>query len=123
MSSERSSTTEEIKKETEQLKAVADAERKKQVLEIDLQKQILQKEGEQKLSDLENKILAARKKNNADLEKYEKEQRAEANKLLYANDGFVQLELAKSLSTNTKFFFSGDNSPLGVLLTKILSKE
>ena len=115
--------TEEIKKETEQLKAVKDAERKKQVLEIDLQKQVLQKEGEQKLSALENEILAARKRNNADLEKYEKEKRAEANKLLYANDGYVQLELAKSLSTNTKFFFSGDNSPLGVLLTKILSKE
>jgi len=115
--------TEKIKKETEQLKAVADAERKKQVLEIDLKKQLLQKEGEQKLSDLDNKIFAARKKNNADLEKYEKEQRAEANKLLYANEGFVQLELAKSLSQNTKFFFSGDNSPLGVLLTKILSKE
>ena len=115
--------TEKIKKETEQVKAVADAERKKDVLEIELQKQMLQKEGEQKLSDLENKILAARRKNIADLEKYEKEQRAEANKLLYANKGFVQLELAKSLSDNTKFFFSGDGSPIGALLTKILTKE
>ena len=115
--------TEKIKKETEQVKAVADAERKKDVLEIELQKQMLQKEGEQKLSDLENKILAARRKNIADLEKYEKEQRAEANKLLYANKGFVQLELAKSLSDNTKFFFSGDGSPIGALLTKILAKE
>merc|ERR1712198_376596 len=103
--------------------AVADAERKKDVLEIELQKQMLQKEGEQKLSDLENKIFAARRKNIADLEKYEKEQRAEANKLLYANKGFVQLELAKSLSDNTKFFFSGDGSPIGALLTKILTKE
>ena len=72
---------------------------------------------------MENKILAARRKNIADLEKYEKEQRAEANKLLYANKGFVQLELAKSLSDNTKFFFSGDGSPIGALLTKILTKE
>ena len=115
--------TEEIKKETEQLNAVADAERQKQVLEINLQKQILQKEGEQKLSDLENKILEDRKKKAADVEKYEKEKQAEANQLLYANEGYVQLEMAKSLSKNTKFFFSGDNSPVGVLLTKILAND
>ena len=40
--------TEAIKKETEELKAVADANRQKSVLEIDIQKEIIRKEGEQK---------------------------------------------------------------------------
>merc|ERR1719430_2509314 len=48
--------TEKIKKQTETIKAVADAERQKTVLQIDIQKEILQKEGEKKLSTLENQI-------------------------------------------------------------------
>jgi len=115
--------TEKIKKETETIKAVADAERHKKVLEIDVQKQILQKEGDKKLSTLENEILKDRKQASADAEKYTKEKQAEANKLLYANEGYVQLEMAKSLSTNTKFFFSGDQSPLGSVFAKIMGED
>jgi len=115
--------TEKIKKETETIKAVADAERHKKVLEIDVQKQILQKEGDKKLSTLENEILKNRKQASADAEKYTKEKQAEANKLLYANEGYVQLEMAKSLSTNTKFFFSGDQSPLGSVFAKIMGED
>ena len=38
--------TEEIKKETEKLRAIADAERNKAVLEIKIQERLLEKEGE-----------------------------------------------------------------------------
>jgi len=93
------------------------------VLEIDVQKQILQKEGDKQLSTLENEILKDRKQAAADAEKYTKEKQAEANKLLFDNDGYVQLEMAKSLSTNTKFFFSGDQSPLGSVFARIMGED
>ena len=113
--------TEKIKKETETIKAVADAERQKKVLEIDIQKEILRKEGEQKLSTLENQILKDRLKSKADVESYSKIKVADANKNLYSKE-YIQLEMAKALSNNTKFFFSGDQSPLGSVLAKIMGQ-
>ena len=112
--------TEKIKKETEAIKAVADANRQKEVLEIDIQKDILQKNGEKQLSTLENEILKDRKKSAADAENYSKTQLAEANKALFSNDGYIKLEMSKALSQNTKFFFSGEGSPLGSVLAKIM---
>jgi len=111
--------TERIKKETQSIKAVLDAEREKRVLEIDIQKEILRKEGEKKLSTLENDITKEREQNKADVDKYKKTQEAEGNEKLYTPN-FIKLETAKSLSENTKFFFSGESSPLGAVLTKIL---
>ena len=114
--------TEKIKKDTETIKAVADAERQKKVLEIDIQKEILQKEGEKTLSTLENEILKDRKRSAADVENYAKTQLAQANERLFNNTGYIQLEMAKALSQNTKFFFSGENSPLGSVLAKIMGQ-
>ena len=113
--------TEKIKKETQSIKAVLDAEREKKVLEIDIQKEILRKEGEKRLSTLENEIVKEREQNKADVEKYKKTQDAEANNALFTPD-FVRLEMAKSMSQNTKFFFSGESSPLGAVLTKIMGE-
>ena len=113
--------TEKIKKETQSIKAVLDAEREKKVLEIDIQKEILRKEGEKRLSSLENEIVKEREQNKADVEKYKKTQDAEANNALFTPD-FVRLEMAKSMSQNTKFFFSGESSPLGAVLTKIMGE-
>ena len=113
--------TEKIKKETETMKALLDARRQKDVLEIDIEKDILRKEGEKKLSELENEILRLREQNKADVENYKKSKEAEANAKLYTPE-FVRLEMARSLSNNTKFFFSGDNSPLGAVLTKIMGQ-
>jgi regulator of protease activity HflC (stomatin/prohibitin superfamily) len=45
--------TEKIKKETESIKAVLDAEREKKVLKIDIEKEVLRKEGEKNLSSLQ----------------------------------------------------------------------
>jgi len=60
-------------------------------------------------------------KNKADLESYSKIKVAEANKNLYSKE-YIQLEMAKALSNNTKFFFSGDESPLGSVLAKIMGQ-
>jgi len=114
--------TEKIKKETQTMMAVLDAHRQKEVLEIDIQKDILRKEGEKKLSELENEIVKLREQNVADFENYKKTKEAEANQRLFTAD-YVRLELAKNLSKNTKFFFSGDQSPLGAVMAKIMGQE
>ena len=62
----------------------------------------------------------SREESNADVEHYKKVKQAEANARLYT-DQYVRLELAKALSNNTKYFFSGENSVLGGLLSKIMN--
>jgi len=114
--------TDRIKKETESIKAVLDAEREKKVLAIEIEKDILQKEGQKNLSALENQIIKEREENQANVDNYKKTQEAEANNRLYTDD-FVKLEMAKALSQNTKFFFSGESSPLGAVLTKIMGEN
>merc|ERR1712226_1387439 len=112
--------TEKIKKETQSIKAILDAERERDVLKIDIEKQLLEKEGESKRNDIQNQIIEDREQNIANITAYAKERAAEANKLLYT-DEYVKLEMARSLTNNTKFYFSGETSPLGGLLTKILN--
>merc|ERR1712106_453243 len=106
--------TERIKKETQLIKAVADAERQKAVLEITIQERIIEKEGAKNVSLINNEI-----KKEADIFKYKLEKEAEANNALYTQE-YIELNLAKSLSNNTKFYFSGQKSELGGLFTKIL---
>merc|ERR1712098_812508 len=95
--------TEKIKKETELLKAVADAERQKKVLEINIQERIIEKEGAKNVSLINNEIKKEAEQNEADIFKYKLEKEAEANNALYT-DKYIQLNLAKSLSNNTKFY-------------------
>jgi regulator of protease activity HflC (stomatin/prohibitin superfamily) len=114
--------TEEIKKETELLKALADARRQKEVLEIKIQEQILETEGKQKISDINNKIVRDKQNNLADIAKYAKDKEAAGNTALYSPE-YVKLQVAQSLTNNTKFFFSGQDSVLGGLLTKILATK
>ena len=57
--------------------------------------------------------------NKANLVAYQKEKQAEANKKLYSSQ-YIQLELAKALANNTKFYFSGETSPLGALMSKFI---
>jgi len=114
--------TEEIKKETELLKAVADARRQKEVLEIKIQEQILETEGKQKISEINNKIVKDKQNNLADIAKYAKDKEAAGNTALYSPE-YVKLQVAQSLANNTKFFFSGQDSVLGGLLTKILASN
>ena len=55
----QSQKTEAIKKETEKLRAIADAERNKAVLKIQIEERILEKAGEANISALNNEILKA----------------------------------------------------------------
>ena len=112
--------TEQIKKETESIKAILDAKREKDVLEIELQKQLLEKQKEKERNDLDIQIVKDREENIANLSAYKKEKQSEANKKLYSPE-YVKLEMAKALANNTKFYFSGEESALGGLLSKILT--
>ena len=66
------------------------------------------------------KFVHSREESNADVEHYKKVKQAEANSKLYT-DQYVKLELAKALSNNTKYFFSGEDSVIGGLLSKIMN--
>ena len=114
--------TEKIKKEIDLQLAMLDAEREKQVLAIELDKEILRKEGEKKQSALQNAIMREREQSLADAEAYKKNKSAEANQALYS-EKYVQLEMARALSNNTKFFFSGEQSVLGGLLNNIMGSK
>eukprot|EP00092_Neocalanus_flemingeri_P098532 GFUD01125658.1.p1 GENE.GFUD01125658.1~~GFUD01125658.1.p1 ORF type:complete len:329 (-),score=99.80 GFUD01125658.1:57-1043(-) len=114
--------TEEIKKETELLKAVADARRQKQVLEIKIQERILETEGQRHISEINNQIVRDKQNNLADIAKYAKDKEAAGNTALFTPE-YVKLQVAQSLTNNTKFFFSGQDSVLGGLLTKILASK
>merc|ERR1739838_1267098 len=115
----RQQKTERIKKETQLIKAVADAERQKAVLEITIQERIIEKEGAKNVSLINNEIKKEAENNEADIAKYKLEKEAEANNALYT-DKYIKLNLAKSISNNTKFYFSGQQSELGSLFNKIL---
>merc|ERR1712141_103753 len=119
---ERQKAVLEIKIQEQRIKAVADAERQKAVLEIKVQEQILQKEGEKSVSTINNEIRREAEQNEANILKYKIETEAEANSKLYT-DKFVQLNLARSLTNNTKFYFSGDNSALGSIFSKLLGSN
>ena len=90
------------------------------VSHTNITKQILRKKGDKEISSLNNLILKEQEENKANVTKYAKEQLAAANSKLFDNKGYVQLEMAKALSQNTKFFFSGEGSPLGSVLAKIM---
>eukprot|EP00090_Calanus_glacialis_P032408 TRINITY_DN53689_c0_g1_i1.p1 TRINITY_DN53689_c0_g1~~TRINITY_DN53689_c0_g1_i1.p1 ORF type:complete len:146 (-),score=36.54 TRINITY_DN53689_c0_g1_i1:49-486(-) len=112
--------TERIKKETEKIKAVLDAEKDREVLQINLTKQILQKEGESTLTAIQNNITRSIAENNANVEAYRLLKEAEANEALFT-DKYVKLQISKALINNTKLYFSGENTLVGGLLNKILN--
>lgn len=112
--------TEKIRKDTESLMAVADAEREKAVLEIELEKQLLQKEGDKNISTLQNVIVKHREETLAQMDNYKKTRAAEGNQALYTPE-YINLNMAKSLANNTKFYFSGETSALGSLITNLLN--
>merc|ERR1712242_685419 len=89
-------------------------------IEIQNQEDILQEEGKRNVSTINNEIKKAAEENDADIHKYKVQQEAAANAELYTQQ-YVQLNLAKSISNNTKFYFSGDQSELGSIFSKILT--
>ena len=111
-----------IHKQTEALKAIHDAEREKDVVKIHIMKGILEKEGEKNISKLNNEIIRAAEETKANNEFYKSAKQAESNQKLYTRR-YVKLNLAKSLTNNTKIYFSGENSLLGKILEQVLGTQ
>jgi len=111
--------TEMIRRESEKMKAIADATLEKDIQEIMIEKEILEAEGRKTISELKSKILAAEEKNLADIAKYAQEREAEGNKALLSPE-YLKMRVAESLANNTKVLFSGKDSEIGGLLEKIL---
>jgi len=108
-----------VKKETEKQKAIADAERDKTVMEITNERRILEKEGDQKVSQLHNEQLRLVGENEANIKAYAIEKEADANRKLLTAE-YVKLNLAKAISPNTKYYFSGEKGIVSGLLSKIM---
>ena len=111
---------EEVKKATQEMKAVADATRSKVVKVIELEKQILQKEAERNMSLIENDRFRAAETNKAEVLKYSREKEAEANQLILT-DNYLKLKIAETFSSNSKLYFSGKNTPLGAIFSKLMA--
>jgi len=114
--------TEKIKKETILQNAVMDAERAKAIGQIDNQAKLQRKENEQNVSTLENQIRKQTEDTNADIESYMAASRAEYNKNLLT-DQYIKLQMAKSLITNTKVYFSGQDSAFGSILSNLIKLD
>ena len=111
--------TERIKRESDIMKAIANARLEKDIQEIMIQKEIMATEGRKTISELRSEILEAEEKNLADIAKYAKERDAEGNKVLLSPE-YLKLKVAESLANNTKVLLSGKDSEIGGLLEKIL---
>jgi len=108
-----------VKKETEKQKAIADAERDKTVMEITNERRIVEKEGDQKVSELHQQQLMLEGETAASIKQLAIKKEAEANKLLFTPE-YVKLAMAKSISPNMKYYFSGENSIVNGLIGKIM---
>ena len=119
---EQKRKTELIEKETQKLKALADAEREKDVELINIARRIQEEEGAKNVSAIRNELETERMKSDADANKYVHEKEAESNKVLLT-DQFVRLEIAKAVGNNTKMFFSGGDSIVGSILNGIYNRS
>jgi len=110
----------EVRKKTEEIKAIADANREKAVKKIEIEKQILQKEAEKNISMIENERYRLQEENRANVLKYKKEKEAEGNKLIFTEE-YLKIHMAEVFSNNTKLYFSGEDTPFGAIFNKLIN--
>ena len=79
------------------------------VEKVQLEQQLLQKENQQQISEIENKMHSDKERAQADAELYRALKEAEANKIRLTPE-FLQLEAVRALANNTKVFW-GEKLP------------
>jgi len=109
-----------VKKETEKQQAIANAEREKEVVNITNEMRILEKKGDQEVSDMNNALLRLKAETEADIKKAAIEKEAEANLKLFTPE-YIKLQMAKAISPNTKYYFSGDNAIVSSVMERIIN--
>jgi len=110
--------TEKIRKETQNIKAILDAERERQVQAIATSKHIEMEEGKSNMTRIKNEIYEETNRMKADVSSYVKQSEANSNQELLT-DQYVKLKIAQTLSNNTKMYFSGGDSVLGSVLGQV----
>merc|ERR1712037_1036841 len=93
--------------ETDRKKAVIEAEKEAQVAKIQYERKIMEKESNQKIAEIEDKIHMAREGAKSDAEFYRVQKQAEANKLLLTKE-YLELQKYSSLTSNQKVYFGPD---------------
>jgi len=95
--------------ETERLRATIAADKVAKVSEIKMRQKIAEKEAEQKIATLEDKIRSSRLKANADAEFYAAVKEAEGNEQRLT-PAFLEFAHLRALANNTKVYF-GEKIP------------
>lgn len=95
--------------ETERKRALIEAEKAKAVEAVELERALKQRENERQLGAIQNEMVAARAKADADAELYRASKEAEANRIRLTPE-LLQLEAVRALANNTKVFW-GDRLP------------
>ena len=88
-------------------KAVIEAEKEAHVAKIQFERKIMEKESNQKIAEIEDKIHMAREGAKSDAEFYRVQKQAEANKLLLTRE-YLELQKYSSLTSNQKVYFGPD---------------
>jgi regulator of protease activity HflC (stomatin/prohibitin superfamily) len=95
--------------ETERKKAVIEAEKLAAVEAVELERSLKHQHNQQLLATIENEMLSAKAKAEADAQLYRMAKEAEANKLRLTPE-LLQWEAVRALANNTKIFW-GDKLP------------
>merc|ERR1712185_465974 len=94
---------------TERKRALIEAEKVAAVEAVQLERALKQKDNEQQLATIQNEMVAARSKAEADAELYRATKEAESNRIRLTPE-FLQLEAVRALANNTKVFW-GERLP------------
>ncbi|XP_069467151.1 erlin-1-like isoform X1 [Ambystoma mexicanum] len=93
--------------ETEQKRALIEAEKFAQVATIHYQQKIMEKETEKRISEIEDSAYLARERAKADAEHYTAQKLAEANKIKLTSE-YLELMKYQSIAKNSKIYFGTD---------------
>ncbi|XP_078498881.1 erlin-1 [Lissotriton helveticus] len=93
--------------ETEQKRALIEAEKNAQVAKIHYQQKIMEKETEKRISEIEDSAYLAREKAKADAEHYTAQKFAESNKIKLTSE-YLELMKYQSIAKNSKIYFGSD---------------
>jgi len=94
--------------------------RVKDVSLIQMQEKLEKEKSQAEVSDVKNTMMTKAKQAAADSEAYMATSRAQYNQQLLT-DQYIKLQMAKSMMNNTKVFFSGQDSTLGSLISKLFT--
>lgn len=93
--------------ETEQKRALIEADKIAQVAKIHYQQKIMEKETEKRISEIEDSAYLARERAKADAEHYTAQKFAESNKMKLTSE-YLEFMKYQSIAKNSKIYFGSD---------------